>query len=70
MMQRFKIVNASGKVLRDFKTPDKPEVWARFLKYNEHLLLLDGRMYGRLSVLGKQYYRGKKKGIPQYATNY
>ena len=69
MMQRFKIINQHGKVLRDFKTPDRPETWARFLKHNEYLLLSDGRTYGRLSILGKQYYRGKKKGIPLYATN-
>ena len=48
MMQRFKIINQHGKVLRDFKTPDRPEVWARFLKHNEYLLLADGRTYGRL----------------------
>ena len=69
MMQRFKIINEKGRVLRDFKTPDRPEVWARFLKHNEYLLLADGRTYGRLSILGKQYYRGRKKGIPLYATN-
>ena len=69
MMQRFKIINQHGKVLRDFKTPDRPETWARFLKYNEHILLADGRIYGRLSILGKQYYNRKTKGIPLYATN-
>jgi len=69
MMQRFKIVNANGKVLRDFITPDRPETWARFLKHGEYLLLSDGRIYGRLSILGRQYYRSKKKGIPLYATN-
>jgi len=69
MMQRFKIVNANGKVLRDFKTPDRPEVWARFLRHGEYLLLSDGRMYGRLLILGKQYYNRKTKGIPLYATN-
>jgi len=69
MLQRFKIINEKGRVLRDFKTPDKPETWARFLRNNEYLLLADGRIYGRLSILGKQYYRGKKKGIPLYATN-
>ena len=69
MMQRFKIVNANGKVLRDFVTPDKPEVWARFLKHNEYLLLSDGRTYGRLSILGKKYYNRKTKGIPLYATD-
>jgi len=69
MMQRFKIINQHGKVLRDFKTPDKPEVWARFLKHNEYLLLSDGRTYGRLSILGKKYYSRKTKGIPLYATN-
>ena len=68
-MQRFKIINQHGKVLRDFKTPDRPETWARFLKYNEHILLADGRIYGRLSILGKQYYNRKTKGIPLYATN-
>jgi len=68
MMQRFKIVNEKGKVLREFKTPDKPETWARFLKYNEYLVV-GNRTYGRLSILGKQYYKGKKKGIPLYATN-
>ena len=69
MLQRFKIINDKGKVLRDFKTPDRPEVWARFLKHGEYLLLANGRTYGRLSILGKQYYRGKTKGIPKYATN-
>jgi len=69
MMQRFKIVNEKGKVLRDFKTPDRPEVWARFLKYNEFLLLADGRIYGKLSILGKKYYNRKTKGIPLYVTN-
>ena len=68
MMQNFKIVNAKGKVLRDFKTPDKPEVWARFLKPNEYLVV-NGRTYGRLSILGKQYYGKRKNGIPLYATN-
>ena len=37
MLQRFKIVNEKGKVLRDFKTPDRPEVWARFLRHGEYL---------------------------------
>ena len=69
MMQRFKIVNEKGRVLRDFKTPDRPETWARFLKHNEYLLLADGRIYGRLSILGKKYYSRKTKGIPLYATN-
>jgi len=66
-MRNFKIYNAKGRVTRDFKTPDKPEIWARFLKYNEYLMY-ENKRYGRLSVLGKQYYRGKKKGIPLYAT--
>jgi len=68
MMQNFKIVNANGKILRSFKTPDRPETWARFLKYGEYLVV-GNKTYGRLSILGKQYYRGKKKGIPLYATN-
>ena len=68
MMQNFKIVNSNGKVLREFKTLDKPETWARFLQLNESLVV-GNRTFGRLSILGKQYYSKRKNKIPLYATN-
>lgn len=67
MTRTYKVINEKGEVLRTFQDKDKPEMWARFLQYNE-FLKVGNKIYGRLSILGKQYYKKRTKGIPECIT--
>lgn len=67
MIRTYKVINEKGEVLRTFQDGNSPATWARFLQYNE-FLLIGKKIYGRLSILGKQYYKKKTKGIPEYVT--
>ena len=68
MIRTYKVINEKGEVLRTFQDENKPETWARFLQYNE-FLKVGNKIYGRLSILGKQFYKKKTRGIPEYVNN-
>ena len=68
MLRTYKVINEKGEVLRTFQDENKPEAWARFLQYNE-FLKVGNKIYGRLSILGKQFYKKKTRGIPEYVNN-